>query len=181
MTSCCTGGGIRMVRVPEFVFFLALAALLYVYIGYPLFLVLISRFFRRRLPDRNHEPFLSILIAAYNEEAGIRKKLEQTLSLEYPAEKMEVIVLSDGSTDGTDEIVQSLRDPRVRLLHIAGRKGKTNAQNEGMKHARGEVLIFSDATTIYHPLALHYLASNFSDERVGAVSGRYQYFDPQGK
>jgi cellulose synthase/poly-beta-1,6-N-acetylglucosamine synthase-like glycosyltransferase len=170
-----------MVRVLEFVFFLALAGLLYVYVGYPLFLVLISRFFRRRLPDKNHEPFLSILIAAYNEEAGIRKKLEQTLSLEYPAEKMEVIVLSDGSTDGTDEIVQSLRDPRVRLLHIAGRKGKTNAQNEGVKHARGEVLIFSDATTIYHPLALHYLASNFSDEHVGAVSGRYQYFDPEGK
>src|SRR6266446_7256030 len=161
MTSCCTGGGIRMVRVPEFVFFLALAALLYVYIGYPLFLVLISRFFRRRLPDRNHEPFLSILIAAYNEEAGIHKKLEQTLSLEYPPEKMEVIVLSDGSTDRTDEIVQSFNDPRIRLLHITGRMGKTNAQNEGVKHARGDVLVFSDATTIYHAEALRHLASNY--------------------
>src|ERR1700741_2744890 len=102
MTGCWKGGGIRMVRVLEFVFFLSLAALLYVYIGYPLLLVLISRFFRRRLPEKNHEPFLSILIAAYNEEVGIRKKLEQTLPLEYPAEKMEVIALSDGSTDGTD-------------------------------------------------------------------------------
>jgi cellulose synthase/poly-beta-1,6-N-acetylglucosamine synthase-like glycosyltransferase len=170
-----------MFRVMEVLFWLSLAALLYVYIGYPLLLVLISRFIRRRLPKQNYEPFLSILIAAYNEEAGIHKKLEQTLSLEYPREKMEVIVLSDGSTDRTDEIVQSLNDPRVRLLHITGRMGKTNAQNEGVKHARGDVLVFSDATTIYHAEALRYLASNYIDGRVGAVSGRYQYFDPEGK
>jgi cellulose synthase/poly-beta-1,6-N-acetylglucosamine synthase-like glycosyltransferase len=169
-----------MARVLEVLFWLSLAALLYVYIGYPLLLVLISRFFRRRLPKQSYEPFLSILIAAYNEEAGIREKLEQTLSLEYPPEKMEVIVLSDGSTDRTDEMVQSLDDPRIRLLHITGRMGKTNAQNEGVKHARGDVLVFSDATTIYHPEALLYLASNYIDGRVGAVSGRYQYFDPEG-
>ncbi len=170
-----------MFRLMEVLFLLSLAALLYVYIGYPLLLVLISRFVRRRLPEQNCAPFLSILIAAYNEEAGIHKKLEQTLSLEYPPEKMEVIVLSDGSTDRTDEIVQSFNDPRIRLLHITGRMGKTNAQNEGVKHARGDVLVFSDATTIYHAEALRHLASNYMDGRVGAVSGRYQYFDPEGE
>jgi len=120
------------------------------------------------------------MVAAYNEEVGIKKKIEQTLNLDYPVNKMEIVVLSDGSTDRTDEIVQSFRDPRIRLLHVCGRKGKTNAQNEGVLEARGEVLVFSDATTIYHPQALRYLASKYIDPGVGAVSGRYRYFDPQG-
>jgi len=122
-----------------------------------------------------------VLIAAYNEEVGIRKKIEQTLALEYPADKLEIIVLSDCSTDGTDEIVKSFTDPRVRLFRASQRKGKTNVQNLGVEAAQGEVLIFSDATTVYHPLALQYLASNYVDPKVGAVSGRYQYFDPEGK
>jgi cellulose synthase/poly-beta-1,6-N-acetylglucosamine synthase-like glycosyltransferase len=125
-------------------------------------------------------PFLSILIAAYNEEAGIKKKLEQTLNLDYPKDKLEILVLSDGSTDRTDEIVRSFGDARVRLIEVTGRKGKTNAQNEGVLRAVGEVLIFSDATTTYHPQALRYLACNFADPVVGAASGRYQYFDPRG-
>jgi len=90
-------------------------------------------------------------------------------------------VLSDGSTDETDAIVRSISDPRVRLLRIEGRKGKTKAQNEGVVQARGEVLVFSDATTTYHPQALLYLACNYADPHVGAVSGRYQYFDSGGK
>jgi cellulose synthase/poly-beta-1,6-N-acetylglucosamine synthase-like glycosyltransferase len=129
----------------------------------------------------NYTPRLSILIAAYNEEAGIRRKIEHTLALDYPADLIEILVLSDGSTDRTDAIVESFRDSRVRLLRVAGRKGKTNAQNEGVKIARGEVLIFSDATTIYHSQALRYLASNYADPKVGAVSGRYQYFDGGGR
>jgi cellulose synthase/poly-beta-1,6-N-acetylglucosamine synthase-like glycosyltransferase len=121
------------------------------------------------------------LIAAYNEEAGIQKKIEQTLALDYPADKMEIIVLSDCSTDRTEEIVKSFTNSRVRLFRAPQRKGKTNAQNLGVESARGEVLIFSDATTVYHQLALQYLASNYADPQVGAVSGRYQYFDPEGK
>lgn len=163
------------------IYWLSLATLFYIYAGYPLLLVLLSRFCRRRQPEPGYTPFLSILVAAYNEERGIKQKIDQTLTLNYPANKIEIIVLSDGSTDRTDEIVESLADPRVRLLHVTGRKGKTNAQNEGAKIARGEVLIFSDATTIYHPQALCYLASNYADPCVGAASGRYEYFDPEGK
>lgn len=170
-----------MVRFAELIFWLSLAAMVYVYVGYPLLLAAISGFFRRKQPQPGYTPFLSILIAAYNEESGIRRKLEQTLALEYPGDKLEIIVLSDGSTDRTDEIVRSFGDPRVQLLHVTGRKGKTNAQNEGVKIARGGVLIFSDATTIYHPQALLHLASNYADPKVGAASGRYQYFDPEGK
>ena len=170
-----------MIYLAEIVFWSSLAALFYVYLGYPLLLFVVSVFFRRRPADPTHEPFLSVLIAAYNEESGIRDKLEQTLALDYPKDRIEIIVLSDGSTDRTDQIVQDFADPRVRLLRVTGRKGKTNAQNEGVKVAKGEILIFSDATTKYHPQALRFLASNYSDPHVGAVSGRYQYFDPDGK
>jgi cellulose synthase/poly-beta-1,6-N-acetylglucosamine synthase-like glycosyltransferase len=121
------------------------------------------------------------LIAAYNEEAAIERKIRQTLALEYPAEKIEVLVLSDCSTDRTDEIVKAFPDPRVRLLRMPERRGKTHAQNEGIRQARGEVVVFSDATAIYHPKALLYLACNYQDASVGAVSGRYQYFDPEGQ
>jgi len=171
---------INMCRVLEIAFWLSLTALLYVYVGYPLLLGVISLFFRAQRPEPTYTPFLSVLIAAYNEEQGIRVKLEQTLRLEYPADRMEVIVLSDGSTDRTDEIVESFADDRVRLLRLTGRRGKTNAQNEGVQIAMGEVLIFSDATTTYHPQALLYLASNYADPNVGAASGRYQYFDRAG-
>jgi len=154
-----------------------LAFLFYVSVGYPLLLALVGLI--RRLPqaDLGYLPFVSILIAAYNEEASIQKKLEQTLALDYPADRLEIIVLSDGSTDRTDEIVSKFSDPRVQLLRAPKRQGKTYIQNLGAEVARGEVMIFSDATTVYHPLALQYLACNFADPHVGAVSGRFQYFD----
>jgi cellulose synthase/poly-beta-1,6-N-acetylglucosamine synthase-like glycosyltransferase len=170
-----------MGQIAQILFWVSLIALVYVYAGYPLLLAILSLLFRRRRAEPGYTPFLSILIAAYNEEGGIQNKLERTLALDYPADRSEIIVLSDGSTDRTDEIVESFPDPRVRLLRVTGRKGKTNAQNEGASIAQGDVLIFSDATTIYHPQALRYLASNYMDPQVGAVSGRYQYFDPQGK
>ncbi len=170
-----------MSGLAQFVFWACAAILFYVYVGYPLLLALIGAFVHREKPELGYEPTLSVLIAAYNEEANIGRKIEQTLALEYPAGKIEILVLSDGSSDRTDEIVRSYPDPRVRLVRIAERHGKTHAQNEGVCAAEGEVLIFSDATTVYHPMALRYLASNYQDPKVGAASGRYQYFDAEGK
>lgn len=164
----------------ELTLWLALGALFYVYAGYPMVLGLLSAFVPRRRAEPGYTPTLSFLIAAYNEEANILRKIEHTLALDYPKERIEILVLSDGSTDRTDEIVQSISDARVRLLHVSGRNGKTHAQNEGVKVAKGDVLIFSDATTAYHPQALRFLACNYADRRVGAVSGRYQYFDAEG-
>lgn len=164
----------------EVVFWVALGILAYVYLGYPLLLAAVSVFARRAQPQPDYTPFLSVLIAAYNEELNIGRKIQQMLALDYPADKLEILVLSDCSTDRTDEIVKGCGDPRVRLLRMPQRRGKTHAQNQGMQQARGEVLIFSDATTVYHPMALRYLACNYRDARVGAVSGRYQYFDPEG-
>jgi cellulose synthase/poly-beta-1,6-N-acetylglucosamine synthase-like glycosyltransferase len=166
--------------IAVYLFWGAVAVLFYVYVGYPLLLAAIGPLFRNRKPEPDYFPMLSVLIAAYNEEASIGKKIEQTLALDYPADKLEILVLSDGSMDRTDEIVKSFQDPRVRLLRMEPRKGKTSAQNRAVPQAKGEVLVFSDATTVYHPMALRYLASNYRNPIVGAASGRYQYFDAEG-
>jgi cellulose synthase/poly-beta-1,6-N-acetylglucosamine synthase-like glycosyltransferase len=160
------------------VFWAAGLLLFYVYAGYPLLLAVIALFVRRKRPEPGYFPRISVLIAAYNEEAAIERKIRQTLALDYPADKLEVLVLSDCSTDRTDEIVKMFPDPRVRLVRMPERRGKTYAQNQGVRQAAGEVVIFSDATAIYHAKALAYLACNYQEATVGAVSGRYQYFDP---
>jgi cellulose synthase/poly-beta-1,6-N-acetylglucosamine synthase-like glycosyltransferase len=107
----------------------------------------------------------------------IGRKLTEALSLEYPADKLEVLVVSDGSTDKTDSIVRACPDARVRLLRVGDRRGKTYAQNEAVKQCRGEIVVFSDATTVYDQKVLLYLACNYKDPRIGAVSGIYQYMD----
>ena len=168
----------------EFLFWSSASLLLYVYLGYPALLCALDLLVgRARRPDPTSDglPSISVLIAAYNEEKNIGKKIEQTLALDYPANKLQIVVVSDGSTDRTCSIVASFRDPRIRLLEIHQRKGKTHAQNQGAKVCTGEILAFSDATTVYHPQTLRYHACNYSDPQVGAVSGRYQYFDSEGR
>ncbi|HWF05520.1 MAG TPA: glycosyltransferase family 2 protein [Candidatus Angelobacter sp.] len=164
--------------VARIVFWLAALLLVYVYAGYPLLLAIIGLFVRSRQSQPGYCPRISVLIAAYNEEEAIARKIEQTLALEYPADKLEILVLSDCSTDRTDEIVSTFPDKRVRLVRMTERKGKTHAQNQGIKEATGEVIVFSDATAVYQSKALLYMACNYQDASVGAVSGRYQYFDP---
>ena len=169
-----------MSSIVEGFFWTSAGILFYVYLGYPALLAVLALFCRRPRSEPGYYPHLSVLIAAYNEEADIRRKIEETLALEYPTDRLEILVLSDASTDRTDAIVRSFTDPRVRLLRMEERRGKTHAQNEGVKACTGEIVVFSDATTIYHPLALRYLAGNYRDPAVGAVSGRYQYFDRAG-
>src|SRR5437588_574472 len=106
-----------------------LSGLVYVYVGYPMLLAVVGLFARRQKLALGFFPTISVLVAAYNEEAGIEKKIKDTLVLDYPADKIEIVVLSDCSTDRTDEIVKAFADPRVRLMRAPTRKGKTNAQN----------------------------------------------------
>ena len=178
MTAIVTGQfGADLVSGARFAFWLAALLLFYVYAGYPLLLAVIGLFVRRPRAEAGYTPRISVLIAAYNEEEAIERKIRQTLALEYPQERLEVLVLSDCSIDRTDEIVNAFPDRRVRLVRMPERRGKTFAQNIGVKAASGEIIIFSDATAIYHPKALLYLACSYQDSSVGAVSGRYQYFD----
>jgi hypothetical protein len=120
-------------------------------------------------------PRLSVVIAAHNEARAIEAKIDSTLGQRYPRRQLEVIVVSDGSTDGTDEIVRRQADPRVVLIRQQPRAGKSAALNRGVAAASGEILIFTDANALFAPEALSRLAAYFTDPRVGLVSGQGLY------
>jgi cellulose synthase/poly-beta-1,6-N-acetylglucosamine synthase-like glycosyltransferase len=164
----------------EFFFWTAILLVAYVYVGYPALIVLLSYVVRNRVIREEREPFVTFLITAYNEEKSIQEKLEDTLALDYPKDKLEIIVASDGSTDRTDEIVTGFSEYGVLLCRVEGRVGKTETQNQAVKEASGEIIIFSDATTGYRKDALRKIVRNYADPTVGAVSGRYEYSNPTG-
>lgn len=159
------------------VFWLSFGMLAYVYVGYPLVVYLVSLLNPRRVDRSDIEPNVTVLITAFNEETAIRAKIENTLCLEYPADKLEILVASDGSTDATDDIVREFEPRGVRLFRQEGRVGKTETQNNAVARAYGEIVLFSDATTEYEPDVLRKLLPAFADESVGCVAGRLIYVD----
>ena len=161
----------------QIIFGLAIGALFYIYFGYPILVYLISLVFPKTVQKKDLEPKVTILITAYNEEKDIRSKLENTLQIEYPKEKLEILVASDGSDDRTDEIVGEFADRGVRLFHQPGRKGKTYTQNKAVEQATGEIILFSDATTNYQSDVLQRVLPNFGDPEVGCVAGKLIYLD----
>ncbi|HEV3469408.1 MAG TPA: glycosyltransferase family 2 protein [Pyrinomonadaceae bacterium] len=162
----------------EIVFWAGALALLYTYAGYPLLVWAVSRLRPRALRRAACEPTVTVVITAYNEERDLAAKLENTLALDYDPAKLEVIVASDCSTDRTDEIARSFAARGVRLHRQPERLGKTAAQNAAVGLARGEVVLFSDATTLYRRDVLRSLAPNFADPSVGCVAGHLVYVDP---
>jgi cellulose synthase/poly-beta-1,6-N-acetylglucosamine synthase-like glycosyltransferase len=162
----------------QIVFWLSAAALVYTYAGYPFLLWLVSRLRPRIVKRSPFTPSVSIIITAYNEERDLAAKLENTMSLDYPRELLEIIVASDCSTDRTDEIARQFADRDVRLVRQPERLGKTSAQNIAVKQARGEVILFSDATSLYETNVLRVMMPNFADSTVGCVAGRLIYIDP---
>lgn len=160
-----------------YIFWILFVLIFFTYIGYPLFLFLITFFKHNDIRKQEIYPNVSIIISAYNEEQNIGKKLEDTLNLEYPSDKLEIIVASDGSTDNTNNIVKEIqqKNKNIKLIEFKERKGKTFVQNEAVKIAKGEIIIFSDATTIYEKDVIKKLVRNFYDERVGAVGGELIY------
>jgi cellulose synthase/poly-beta-1,6-N-acetylglucosamine synthase-like glycosyltransferase len=161
----------------EIVFWLSVAALLYTYAGYPLLLILMSRLRPRHVRRADWTPSVTFIITAYNEERDLAAKLENTLALDYPQSNLEILVASDCSTDRTDEIVLGFASRGVRLHRQAERLGKTAAQNAAVELARGEIILFSDATTLYQPDVLRRLMPYFADPTVGCATGRIVYTD----
>lgn len=121
-------------------------------------------------------PKVTLLISAYNEESVIEAKILNSLSLEYPKDILEIIVISDASTDGTDEIAGRYEKQGIRLLRYGGRQGKTACLNNAVQRAQGEILVFSDANSLYDKQAVRNLAARFQDTSIGFVTGftRYQ-------
>ena len=162
----------------QLIFWIGFCALLYSYVGYALVLVVLSRLRGRGVKAEDFTPTISFIITAYNEERDLAAKLRNTLALNYPKDKLEIIVASDCSSDRTDEIARSFANEGVRLHRQLERLGKTAAQNRAVELATGDVILFSDATTLYRPDVLRVISRNFADETIGCVAGQLIYVDP---
>jgi len=154
-------------------------AILYTYVLYPLLVTVLSHLFPRPpLCDAAFTPSVSMIVAAYNEAAVIDEKIQNCLNLDYRRDRIEFLVGSDGSTDGTDDQLSTCRDDRVRPFLFPERRGKTRVLNAIVPDARGEVLVFSDANTMYQPDAVRRLVSHLADPDVGGVCGRLRLMKP---
>lgn len=149
------------------------------YFVYPLVLLLLGRLIRRQPDPPESFPSVTLMISAYNESRVIRDKLENTLAIDYPADRLQVLVISDSSDDGTDEIVQEFRDPRIQLCRLEPRGGKSRGITHFMPLATGEFVVFSDANSMYQPDALRWLMRPFADPKVGYVVGHQLYEDKE--
>jgi cellulose synthase/poly-beta-1,6-N-acetylglucosamine synthase-like glycosyltransferase len=153
------------------IFWLCLGVVLWEILLFPAALALFSRLRRKPLITAEITPALSIIIATHNEAAHIAEKLENTLALDYPKDRLEIIVADDGSEDNTAAIVQGFTGRGVQLIRQEW-QGKTAAQNLAAIAARGEIILFSDATALYNPIALKALMRPFADPQVGCVTGQ---------
>jgi glycosyltransferase involved in cell wall biosynthesis len=172
-----------VILVAEIAFWCSVTLVLYAYAGYPCALMVLSLFRdrpvrRSRAWDR--PPRVSFIITVHDEEARIREKIENTLGQDYAPEALEIIVASDCSTDGTDEIVRSYSS-RVRLVRAPERRGKEAAQQLALHSASGEILIFSDVATALAPDGVTTMVANFADRTVGCVSSIDRFVDPDGR
>lgn len=181
-TSCAGGTTLAPMPVLKTLFWGSAAALAWTHVGYPLAAGALARVRERRVAeDETAEPSAAVIVAAYNEEAVIERRLENLLALDYPAEKLEIVVASDASSDRTNELVEAVaaREPRVRLLDCP-RGGKVAAQDRAVRETQSDVVAFSDANATWAPDALRRLAASLADPEVAYVCGRLRLEDATG-
>ena len=163
----------------KYVFWFAAVLVGYSYLGYPVWLWLRSCWSPRPVRRSTTTPSVSALMVVRNEEAVIARKIENLLTIDYPREKLDVVVVSDGSTDRTPAILADYKpDSRVRIHLKAVSQGKAAGLNDAIKLATGDVLLFTDARQHLEPAALRLLVENFADTEVGAASGELMLGDP---
>jgi biofilm PGA synthesis N-glycosyltransferase PgaC len=165
----------------EAIFWTSLSCIAYVYAGYPLLLVVWRKFAQRPVHKRYQEPSVSLVVAMHNERKNARPKIENCFDLDYPANKLQVIVSLDAPTDGTEALVRDYADRGVDVVYSPVRRGKAAALNSGVAMATGEVLLFTDARQQFDKSAVRELVANFADESVGSVSGELFLLDEQAK
>lgn len=164
----------------KWLFWAAVAMLAYTYFGYAAWLWLRRRLRPRPVRATSFTPAVSIVMVVRNEAAVLKRKLHNLLTLNYPPELCEVIVVSDASTDSTNEILREASlDPRVRIILSTEAQGKAAGLNKAIAIAHGEVVVFTDARQMIEPDALHLLADNFGDQQVGCASGELMMGDPE--
>lgn len=163
------------------VFWLSLGIVVYVYMGYPVVLALWRRMGARPVRKAAIEPTVTLVIAMHNESRNVAQKMQNCFELNYPPEKLQIIVSLDAPTDGTDSLVREYAPLGVEVLSTTIRRGKASAVNRAVAFAKGEIIVFADARQRFHPEAIRELVANFADESVGAVSGQLVLLDSEGR
>ena len=161
----------------EVLFWVSLAALAWTHVLYPAFAALLARAASRPVRKRDFEPSVAVIIAAYNEEASIARRIENLLALEYPADRLQIVVSSDASSDRTEEI--ALQYAGVQVISNP-RGGKVAAQDRAVRQTDGEIVVFSDANCTWPPDALRKLVRSFADPDVAYVCGQLRILDADG-
>ncbi|MEE9442379.1 MAG: glycosyltransferase family 2 protein [candidate division Zixibacteria bacterium] len=153
------------------IFWISLGVLFYTYIGYPVLMFVLGGSKRTNNANNYDLPKVSLIICAYNEEKVIAEKVQNALSCDYPSHKFEIIIVSDGSSDATNEIVSEYTDARMKFFANPNRGGKATALNTAFGNCTGEICVLTDANVMFEPNAVKKLVNNFSDDTVGAVVG----------
>ncbi|HSW65170.1 MAG TPA: glycosyltransferase family 2 protein [Dissulfurispiraceae bacterium] len=161
----------------ELVFWLSAALILYTYTGYPLLLMALAKLKKKPVMKSPIQPSVSVVLAVRNEADRIAARLRNICEQDYPAENMEIIVVSDGSDDGTDALAESFADRRVKLIRLAQSAGKAIAVNAGVAAAGGEIIVFADARQQFDPMVIRELAANFADPAVGCAGGELVFLN----
>jgi poly-beta-1,6-N-acetyl-D-glucosamine synthase len=165
----------------KLVFWVSAGFVFYVYLGYPIVVWVLQRCFPYRVRRGPIQPFVSLVVPAYNEAHVIERKIRSILALDYPSERLEIVVVSDGSTDSTVEIVESViaraGGERFRLFAFPENRGKVAALNATLPFLRGDIVVFSDAASMLATDSVRQLVANFADPRIGAASGVYRVYN----
>lgn len=158
---------------------LSLLIIAYVYAGYPILLSFLSLILKRKpkLQDSSYFPSVTLLISCYNEIDIVKEKIKNSLAIDYPQDKLQIIIISDGSDDGTDDVAKDFASEGIKLIRQEGRLGKTSAINLAMESVTSDIVVFSDANAMYKPDAIKKLVRNFIDSDVGYVVGAALYTD----
>jgi cellulose synthase/poly-beta-1,6-N-acetylglucosamine synthase-like glycosyltransferase len=164
----------------QLLFWLSLGILVYVFFGFVLLLLVVTLFRRKTVRAQAREPSVSVIICAHNEEKHIDGKIFNCLELDYPTDRIDIVVVSDGSTDNTDGLLAAIESPLVKTYRAPNQQGKTACQNIAVGMAKNEILFFTDATVRHPPRALKLLVRHLSDSTVGCVTGKPVFNRDQG-
>jgi len=155
----------------KIMFWVSVCVITYTYVGYPLWLYVGSRLFAKPIHAAAYFPTVSVIMAVRNEADVLPRKLQNLLALQYPAGQMEIIVVSDGSTDATKQVLSTFTSDSLRAIIQVRHEGKASALNQAIREARGEIVVFTDARQMIEPGALKHLMAKFADPSVGGVTG----------